>query len=79
MAMGIFVEALVRRWGAPQHWRLFLATGVLGGFTTFSAFALDFAVLWERGPTTGLGYGLLSVLGSLFAIFAGLWLARALL
>lgn len=79
MAMGIFVEALARRWGASQELRLLVATGVLGGFTTFSAFALDFAVLWERGPTTGLGYGLLSVLGSLFAIFAGLWLARALL
>ena len=43
---------LVRLQGArgwSQHLRLFLTTGILGGFTTFSAFSLDAVLLWERG------------------------------
>jgi len=61
-----------------QHWRLFLATGVLGGFTTFSAFSLDFAMLWERGAMAGAaGYLLASVVGSLLAIFVALAIARS--
>ena len=47
--MGVFIEMLVRRFGGSNELRLFVATGILGGFTTFSAFSLDFAVLWERG------------------------------
>lgn len=62
-----------------QHWRLFLTTGVLGGFTTFSAFSLDFATLFERGAMGGAAAYLgVSVLGSLVAIFAALALARVL-
>jgi CrcB protein len=61
-----------------QHWRLFLTTGILGGFTTFSAFSLDFAMLWERGAVAGAAaYVLVSVLGSLVAVFAALGVARA--
>ena len=48
-AMGVFIEVLARRFDASNELRLFVATGILGGFTTFSAFSLDFAVLWERG------------------------------
>src|SRR5690606_31761018 len=48
-AMGVLVELIARRFGASNELRLFLMTGVLGGFTTFSAFSLDTAVLWERG------------------------------
>jgi CrcB protein len=78
-AMGVLVEFLARRFNASNELRLFLATGILGGFTTFSAFSLDVAVLWERGASTvALGYVALSVLGSILAVFAGLWLARAL-
>ena len=47
--MGVFIELLARRWQGSEAIRLFVATGILGGFTTFSAFSLDFAVLWERG------------------------------
>jgi CrcB protein len=62
-----------------QHWRLFLATGVLGGFTTFSAFSLDFATLWERGAMGGAAvYLLVSVVGSLVAVFAALALAKGI-
>lgn len=63
-----------------QHWRLFLTTGILGGFTTFSAFSLDFAMLWERGTVAGAAaYVLVSVVGSLVAVFAALGVARAVL
>jgi CrcB protein len=63
-------------WSAPA--RLFLLTGVLGGFTTFSAFSLDAAALWERGePGLAAAYVGASVLGSLVGVAAGLALARA--
>lgn len=79
LAMGLLVGWLARRSGDTNTLRLFLATGILGGFTTFSAFSLDFAVLWERGATsTAFAYVALSVIGSLLAIFAGLWLVRTL-
>lgn len=80
-AMGLFIAWLARRTGgASQELRLFLATGLLGGFTTFSAFSLDFATLWEDGRLgIALGYAAASVVLSLVAIFAGLWFARAAL
>ena len=79
LAMGIFIETLARRLGGSNELRLFVATGLLGGFTTFSAFSLDFAVLYERGETAAaMGYAALSVAGSLTALFAGMALARSL-
>lgn len=76
-AMGVFIEVLARRFNASNELRLLVATGILGGFTTFSAFSLDFAVLWERGAALpALGYAIVSVVGSILAIFLGLWLAR---
>ncbi len=78
-AMGVLVEVLARRFNASNELRLFMATGILGGFTTFSAFSLDVAVLWEKGASTAaLAYVLASVLGATLAVFAGLWLARAI-
>ncbi|GAA4534260.1 hypothetical protein GCM10023174_29840 [Chelativorans composti] len=57
---------------------LFLATGILGGFTTFSAFSLDATLLWERGAVSlAAAYVLASVLGAILFLFAGLWLARS--
>jgi fluoride exporter len=79
LAMGVFIEILARRFNASNELRLFIATGILGGFTTFSAFSLDFAVLWERGPALpALAYAIASVVGSILALFLGLWLARTL-
>ncbi|MGB3388860.1 MAG: fluoride efflux transporter CrcB [Pseudaminobacter sp.] len=76
-AMGVFIEFLVRRLGVSNEMRLFVATGVLGGFTTFSAFSLDFAVLWERGASVpALAYVIVSVIGAILALFLGMWLAR---
>ncbi|KQT83545.1 fluoride efflux transporter CrcB [Aurantimonas sp. Leaf443] len=78
-AMGIVVEVVARRFGASAELRLFVATGILGGFTTFSSFALDAAVLYERGEAMlAFLYVSGSVLGGLAALFAGLALARAL-
>jgi CrcB protein len=74
LAAGYFA---FRSGGMAQHWRLFLTTGVLGGYTTFSTFSLDAAVLWERGA---MGAAALYVLGSvalsLTGVFAGLLLVR---
>ena len=75
-AMGLFIAILARR-GGSNELRLFVATGILGGFTTFSAFSLDFATLWERGATLpAFGYALASVIGAIISLFLGLWLAR---
>ncbi len=76
--MGLFIELLARRYGGSLELRLFVATGILGGFTTFSAFSLDFAVLFERGDLTqAFSYAAISVIISIAALFAGLYLARA--
>ena len=78
-AMGLFIELLARRFGASNELRLLVATGVLGGFTTFSTFSLDVAVLWERGmATAAFAYVLASVVGAVCALFAGLWVVRIL-
>jgi CrcB protein len=77
-AMGLFIATMMRRGGSNEV-RLFVATGILGGFTTFSAFSLDFATLWGRGATSpAVGYALASVIGAILALFVGLWLARSL-
>ena len=81
MLMGLLAGYLALRAGAnlTQHSRLFLASGILGGYTTFSAFSMDAAMLMERGTT---GQALLYVVGSvvlsILGLFAGLWLVRAL-
>ena len=76
--MGVFIEMLARRWGASMELRLFVATGFLGGYTTFSAFSLDAAVLYERGALgQAFAYVAASVVASIGALFLGLWLARS--
>jgi fluoride exporter len=75
--MGLFIELLARRFEGSPELRLFIAIGILGGFTTFSSFSLDVAVLWERGDfAIALFYVLASVILSIGALFLGLWLAR---
>lgn len=75
--MGLIIVALARRFDAAQPMQLFLATGVLGGFTTFSAFSLDALNLLERGDFGVAGfYVIASVLGAIFACFLGLFLGR---
>ena len=78
-AMGLLISLMALRWNVGNDLRAFLTTGVLGGYTTFSAFSLDFAVLVERKAYTLAGaYALGSVAISLIAIFVGMALARAL-
>ena len=79
LAMGILIALLGRKLQVTNEIRLLIATGFLGGFTTFSAFSLDVAVMWERGAvTTAVVYILASVVLSLLAVFAGLWLVRSM-
>ncbi len=76
--MGSLAELAVQSWPMSPEVKAFLITGVLGGFTTFSAFALDTAVLTERGDMMGaMLYVTGSVGGSVVALFLGLYLVRA--
>lgn len=75
--MGVLTELFVVRSGLPQELRLFLTTGLLGGFTTFSTFSLDAVALWERGQwAPAAGYITLSLVLSMAGLFAGLMLMR---
>jgi CrcB protein len=77
--MGLVAGYLAFKGGASQPWRLFLMTGILGGYTTFSAFSLDAALLYEKGE---IGPAVLYVVGSvvlsIVGLFAGLALVRHL-
>ncbi len=75
--MGLFVVLAAKR--GLSDLSPFLMTGFLGGFTTFSAFSLETVTLFERGQSgAALAYVLISVLGSVFALVLGLWLARGI-
>jgi CrcB protein len=77
-AMGLFAGFFAYRSGIPQHVRLFLTTGILGGFTTFSTFSLDAAVLIERYSfLMAAGYIVGSVSAGLAALFFGLAVFRS--
>jgi CrcB protein len=73
--MGLVAGYFAFKGDASQSWRLFLTTGILGGYTTFSAFSLDAAVLYERGE---VGLAALYVLGSVGLSIAGLFAGLAL-
>jgi CrcB protein len=77
--MGLISEYFALKAGLPQHWRLFLTTGILGGFTTFSAFSLEAGLLYERGQLAAAAiYVVASVALAIGALFAGLAIVRAL-
>jgi CrcB protein len=77
--MGLIAEYFALKAGLPQHLRLFLTTGILGGFTTFSAFSLEAALLYERGQVIGAAvYVVASVVLAIAGLFAGLAIVRAL-
>jgi CrcB protein len=79
-AMGVLVETMALTWSASTAMRLFLTTGILGAFTTFSAFSLDFAVLYERRAFALCAlYTIASFALSIGALFAGLYLVRRLI
>src|SRR6185503_5793924 len=79
LAMGLLAAYFAYLGDASQHWRLFLTTGILGGYTTFSAFSLDAALLYERGQLTlALVYVIGSVVLGLIGLFAGLAVVRGM-
>ncbi|MFN3450908.1 MAG: fluoride efflux transporter CrcB [Sphingorhabdus sp.] len=79
LAMGVLAAWLVRGNDAAEPLRLFLGVGVLGGFTTFSAFSLEMAQMVQRGQgMMAAAYAAASVILALGAVFAGMMLARTI-
>lgn len=77
--MGLIAGYLAFKGDAAQSWRLFVMTGILGGYTTFSAFSLDAGLLYERGAVgAAVLYVLGSVILSLIGLFAGLAIVRSM-
>lgn len=78
--MGGLIEVFARVWSPGMMVQAFFITGFLGAFTTFSTFSLDAVTLYQRGEIMlAMGYVLLSVILSIMALFAGLYLARNIL
>lgn len=83
--IGCFVAGIIGTWllmrlPVSTNVQLFLITGILGGFTTFSAFSLDTWRLAESGQWSMAGVNVMAnMLGSLLAVWCGWWLARAVL
>ena len=76
-AMGLLFEFFSHRWNIGAELRAFLTVGILGSFTTFSAFSLDVLLLLEREALYPvLGYVLASVSLSILGILSGVWLVR---
>ena len=78
MLMGVLVGWMARHSAGGEFWRLLLGVGVLGGFTTFSSFSMEFALFVERGQL-GLGavYVGVSLVAGFGALFVGLAAMRA--
>ena len=80
LAMGLVAGWFAERGGAAGHMRLFLTTGILGGFTTFSAFSLDAALLWDRHePLLAALYVGGSVAGAIAGLVFGLWIVKTMM
>jgi len=77
LLMGLLAGWLARHGSGGESWRLLLGVGLLGGFTTFSAFSLELALMIERGTLASAAtYAGVSVLAGVAALFAGLALMR---
>ena len=79
LLMGLIVEASALKLNLPPDLRAFLTVGILGGYTTFSTFSLDSALLLQKGAYAQAAlYVIGSVVLSILALFAGLWIVRAI-
>ena len=79
LLLGFFVTLVTQRVVAPAHWRVFISVGLLGGFTTFSAFSVETLNLLQAGRWVSAGAYLFgNVLLGLAGAFLGMILARAL-
>src|SRR5438445_7601799 len=77
LLMGVIVEASALKLNLPPDLRAFLTVGILGGYTTFSTFSLDSALLLQKGEyAQAAAYMIGSVALSVLALFAGLWIVR---
>jgi fluoride exporter len=75
--MGLLTELMALHWSASDNLRYFLITGILGGFTTFSAFALEFGLLYEKHQyILAVTYAALSVILAILSFFAGMIIIR---
>jgi CrcB protein len=78
LAIGLLAGLFEHRWAAPSEWRAFLVVGILGGFTTFSSYALEAVQMIQDGRTRdALGYVLVSTAGGILLVAAGWALGRA--
>jgi CrcB protein len=78
LLIGLLAGAMTANGGLERPLWLLLAVGLLGGFTTFSAFSFDMFAMIERGQAgLAAGYALGSVAGALGLLFVGIWIARA--
>ena len=76
--MGVLIAYFAHVGNPSREMQAFLTVGLLGGFTTFSAFSLDVVTLYERGePFAAMMYIALSIMLSLAAVFAGLFIVRS--
>ncbi len=77
-AIGLLAGWLARNGTSSETWRLLLGVGVLGGFTTFSAFSLEMVQLIQRGALAQAGlYAAASLIGGIAGLFAGLAMMRS--
>jgi CrcB protein len=78
VVMGVLAGYFAFKAQIPQELRLFLTTGILGGYTTFSTFSLDTVLLWERGQLLlAAGYVLASVIAAVGGLVLGLLVTRS--
>jgi CrcB protein len=78
-AMGVITELMALKFNVSAETRAFMTTGILGGYTTFSTFSLESALLIQRGAlVSAAGYVVGSAVLSIAALFCGLFLIRAL-
>ena len=79
LMMGLIVEASALKLNLSPELRAFLTVGILGGYTTFSTFSLDSALMLQKGQyIAAAGYMIGSVVLSILALFAGLWIVRSI-